>query len=227
MVKPVPTNARCRVTVNNGRWSKYIINADDNLMYFPTSTNSLNLPPMQLDDVINQDLNIEIEYFARNNPRTTFVPSNLLIQYNKVNDAVSTSRGLSFWPTIDSTSDEFSGSKVVLSAQKHFIPKLDKISKISLYYQSNQINVDEITFFVKEPKIIAKKIDTKNPSETFLYKWNQQTTENGNKLTNQWNLEPINNNNNGGEEVSKNAPGGTDDPNDTNRKDYSLLTTGN
>lgn len=225
MIKPIPTNTRCRVTVNSGLWSKHITTNDDSLMYFPTSTNSLDLPSMRLDDVINQDFKIEFEYFARNNPRTTFLPtSNLLIQYNKVNDAVSTSRGLSFRPTIDSTSDQFSESKVVLSAKKHFIPELDKISKISLYYQSNQINVDEITFLIKEPKLTATKIDAKNPSETFLHKWNQQKTDD--QLKNQWDSELINNNINGMDEVGKGFLG-TENPHDQNKKDYHLQTTGN
>ena len=173
-----PTDYRCRITnFNNFLWTSHIGNLDDSeILYFPTSNNPLELKT-QLTDVDNQDLSIEVDYFTRNNPVITNQLSTLTIQYSKQTDPLSLSKGLSFRPTIDPSSNEFLASNVKLSTKKHLNPNLEKDSKVSLYYQSiQQINRNELTFLIKLPKLTEQKLDQKfeKPTKTFLHKWTLQ-----------------------------------------------------
>lgn len=175
-----PTDYRCRITnFNNFLWTSHIGNLDDSeILYFPTSNNPLELKT-QLTDVDNQDLEIEIDYFTRNNPRGTLINnlSRLAIQYNKQTDPISSSKGLSFKPTIDLRSNQFLASNVKLSTKNHLNPNLEKYSRVSLYYYSAlQINRIELTFLVKLPKLKVQKLVQKaeKPTKTFLHKWTLQ-----------------------------------------------------
>lgn len=91
---------------------------------------------------------------------------------------------MSFKPTVDLSSDQFKKSTVKIEAKNHLKPVLDKNLTISIYFKSNQLNSNELTFLIK-PRIVRVQRSIDLPSKTFLHKWTVSTLKTQ-SIENEW-----------------------------------------